>query len=43
MDTYGYIYLLMLDILIKQPQSLSEILYGIFKLTYAHTDLLNFM
>ena len=28
---------------IKQPQSISEILYVIFKLTYAHTDLLNFM
>ena len=28
---------------IKQPQSISKILYVIFKLTYAHTDLLNFM
>ena len=27
---------------IKQPRSISEILYGIFKLTYAHTDPLNF-
>ena len=28
---------------VKQPQSISEILYVIFKLTYPHTDLLNFM
>ena len=28
---------------IKQSQSISKILYVIFKLTYAHTDLLNFM
>ena len=27
---------------IEQPKSISEILYVIFKLTYAHTDLLNF-
>ena len=28
---------------IKQPQSISEILYAVFKLTYGHTDLLDFM
>ena len=28
---------------IRQPQSRSEILYIIFKLTYAHTERLNFM
>ena len=27
----------------KQPQSISQILYVIFKLTYAHTDLLDCM
>ena len=28
---------------IKQPQSISEILYVVFRLTYAHTYLLGFM
>ena len=28
---------------IKQPQPISEILYVVFKLTYADTDLLNFI
>ena len=28
---------------VKQQQSVSEILYVVFKLTYAHTDLLDFM
>ena len=28
---------------IKQPQSISEIFHAVFKLTYGHTDLLDFM